>query len=47
MLRRMTKAPRAAWMDRVARWRESGQSAKEFETSMSLNVWMLRNWSVR
>ena len=35
------------WIERVARWRESGQSAKEFSASMGLNVWTLRKWSDR
>ena len=34
-------------MERVARWRESGQSAREFAASTGLNVWTLRKWSDR
>ena len=47
MLYLMTRAPRVVWMERVARWRDSGQSAKEFAASQGLNVWTLRKWSDR
>jgi hypothetical protein len=35
------------WSERVNRWLESGQSAREFAEANDLNVWTLRGWRAK
>jgi hypothetical protein len=39
--------PREIWVERVARWRESGQTAAEFARAHGLKVDRLRHWGWR
>jgi hypothetical protein len=39
--------PREIWVQRVARWRESGQTAADFARAHGLNVDRLRHWGWR
>jgi transposase len=39
--------PRGIWVERVARWRESGQTAADFARAHGLNVDRLRHWGWR
>jgi hypothetical protein len=39
--------PREIWVERVARWRESGRTAAEFATAEGLKVDRLRHWGWR
>jgi hypothetical protein len=39
--------PREIWVERVARWRESGQTAADFARAHGLNVDRLRHWGWR
>ena len=39
--------PREIWVERVARWRESGQSAADFARAYGLKVDRLRHWGWR
>jgi hypothetical protein len=41
------RVPREIWVKRVARWRESGQTAPDFAAAHGLNVDRLRHWGWR
>ena len=38
------RVPREIWVERVARWRESGQTAADFARAHGLKVDRLRHW---
>lgn len=40
----MARARREVWAKRVARWRESGLTAKEFASEIGVNANTLANW---
>jgi hypothetical protein len=46
-LARMAREAREVWEKRVAQWRESGETAREFATANCFNVWTLRKWGER
>jgi hypothetical protein len=41
------RVPREIWVKRVARWRESGQTAPDFAAEHGLNANRLRHWGWR
>jgi hypothetical protein len=41
------RVPREIWVKRVARWRESGQTAPGFAAAHGLNVDRLQHWGRR
>jgi hypothetical protein len=41
------RVPREIWVKRVARWRESGQTALDFAAAYGLNADRLRHWGWR
>jgi hypothetical protein len=41
------RVPREIWVKRVARWRESGQTAPDFAAAHGLSVDRLRHWGWR
>ena len=43
----MARESREIWVDRVERWRTSGQTAKTFAEANGINVWTLRGWRER
>jgi hypothetical protein len=43
----MGRESREVWIERVERWRASGQTAKAFAEANDVNVWTLRGWSER
>ena len=41
------RVPREIWVERVARWRESGQTALDYAAAHGMNADRLRHWAWR